>query len=190
MIPIWHQRHRFFFLSRKSRGTVTAPTIIVAGDDVGGIQGQGYDGSTYITGAGIMFNAGATVGSGSVPQTMRFYTGGVIAAGQERMRITTAGRILIGTTTEGTNILEVNGSIGISDANNLVLGTTTGNKIGTATTQKIGFWNAAPIVQPTTATASATFVANAGTAINTLSTFDGYKIDQVVKALRNAGILA
>jgi hypothetical protein len=32
---------------------------------------------------------------------------------------------------------------------NLIFGTTTGTKIGTATTQKIGFYNATPIVKPT-----------------------------------------
>jgi hypothetical protein len=51
--------------------------------------------------------------------------------------------LVIGTT------LTVNGtSVTLADACNLALGTTTGTKIGTATTQKIGFWNATPIVQP------------------------------------------
>lgn len=35
-----------------------------------------------------------------------------------------------------------------AEAANLVFGTTTGTKIGTATTQKLGFWNKAPVVQP------------------------------------------
>ncbi len=124
---------------------------------------------------------------------LKFATGGSATA---QMTLTSAGRLLIGTTTEGTNILEVNGNTQITgtltmaDAQNIVFGSTTGTKLGSATTQKIGFWNVAPIVQPTTAVASATFVVNAGTAVNTLSTFDGYKIDQVVKALRNLGILA
>ena len=39
--------------------------------------------------------------------------------------------------------------ITLADANNLVLGTTTGTKIGSATTQKLALWNATPIVQPT-----------------------------------------
>jgi hypothetical protein len=77
-----------------------------------------------------------------------------------------------------------------TDAKNLAFGTTTGTKIGTATTQKIGLWNATPIVQPTTAVAAATFVVGAGTAVNDASTFDGYTIKQVVKALRNMGALA
>lgn len=70
------------------------------------------------------------------------------------------------------------------------LGTSTGTKIGTATSQKLGFWNATPIIQPTTAITAATFAANTSNIANDTATFDGYTIGQVVKALRNAGILA
>jgi hypothetical protein len=84
-----------------------------------------------------------------------------------------------------------NGDLTAADGENIIVGTTTGTKIGTATSQKIGFWNATPIVQPTTAVAEAAFVENSGgTAVNVDSTFDGYTMQQVVKALRNAGLLA
>lgn len=43
--------------------------------------------------------------------------------------------------------------------------------------------------QETTGVGAATFVAGAGTAVNDASTFDGYTLKQVVKALRNLGIL-
>ena len=39
------------------------------------------------------------------------------------------------------------GSITIADAIDIVLNATTGTKIGTATTQKLGFYNAVPVVQ-------------------------------------------
>jgi hypothetical protein len=39
-------------------------------------------------------------------------------------------------------------SFDLLDGKNMVFGTTNGTKIGTATSQKIGFWNATPIVQP------------------------------------------
>lgn len=48
---------------------------------------------------------------------------------------------------------------------------------------------AAPIAQPTTSIAAATFVANSGTTVNDASTFDGYTMKQIVKALRNLGLL-
>ena len=41
----------------------------------------------------------------------------------------------------------------------------------------------------TTAIAPATFVANAGTAVNQNSTFDGYTIGQIVAALKQTGTL-
>lgn len=82
------------------------------------------------------------------------------------------------------------GGITLPNAGDLAMGTGTGSKIGTATTQKIGFWNKTPIVQPTTAVTAGTFVANTGTAINTASTFDGYTLGKVVTALRNIGLLA
>jgi hypothetical protein len=90
-----------------------------------------------------------------------------------------------------TGLLTANGGITLGDAQNIAFNTTTGTKIGAATTQKLSFWNATPIVQPTTAVASAT-VASPGGGVNlkTDDTFDGYTIAQVVKALRNAGLLA
>jgi hypothetical protein len=75
-------------------------------------------------------------------------------------------------------------------AGNLITDVTTGTKLGTATSQKLGLWNATPIVQPTTAVASATFTQNSGNTVNDASTFDGYTMLQVVKALRNIGALA
>ena len=67
---------------------------------------------------------------------------------------------------------------------------TTGMKIATATSQKLGFWNANPIAQPTTAITAATFVANTSAIADDSATFDGYTIGQVVAALRSAGLLA
>lgn len=80
--------------------------------------------------------------------------------------------------------------IRMSDAKNIVLNATTGTKIGTATTQKLGLWNATPIVQPTTAIAASTFAANTSGIVDDTATFDGYTLGQVVKALRNMGALA
>lgn len=77
-----------------------------------------------------------------------------------------------------------------ADAYDIATGTTTGTKIGTGTTQKIGFWNTAPIVQPTTGAAAATLTGGGGTTITDTDTFDGYTLKQIVKALRNIGLLA
>jgi hypothetical protein len=60
------------------------------------------------------------------------------------------------------------GTITLADAANVVVNTTTGTKIGTGPTQKIGFWDATPAVQPA-AIADLTVTASVGT----LPTADG-----------------
>jgi hypothetical protein len=99
--------------------------------------------------------------------------------------------------TAGTNATITNnyalglaGSLKINDTFNIVFDTTTGTKIATATTQKISFWNATPIVQPTTAVAAATVVSGTGGNVKHDDTFDGYTVEQVVRALRTIGLLA
>jgi hypothetical protein len=69
-----------------------------------------------------------------------------------------------------------------ADAVNLAFGTTTGTKIGTATTQKIAFFNSTPVVQPAAqadASGGGTVDAEARTAINGL-----------LAKLRTLGIIA
>jgi len=106
------------------------------------------------------------------------------------------GNLLVGTSTNSGYALDVSGTariqndLTISDTRNIILSTTTGTKIGTATTQKLSFWNAAPVSQPTTAVTSATRVGGGGTTLTDTDTFDGYTLAQIVKALRNTGILA
>jgi hypothetical protein len=91
-----------------------------------------------------------------------------------------------GITLDGQN----SNAITLGAGRHIVFDTATGTKIGTATTEKFSFWNATPIVQPTTGIAAATFVTNTSGILNDSATFDGYTIGQVVKALRNVGILA
>jgi hypothetical protein len=101
-----------------------------------------------------------------------------------------------------------NAGISVADAQNIALATTTGTKIGTAATQKLGFWNAAPAVQPT-AIANITTTASTGTlptADNTVTIANaatptvvellGYcveleaKIEDLLGKLRTIGIIA
>lgn len=79
---------------------------------------------------------------------------------------------------------------------NLALNTTTGTKIGTATNQKLGFYNATAIVQPNTTGTATGFTAGVGTAVKDDSTFTGgsgstaYRISDVVLALKSLGLMA
>jgi hypothetical protein len=143
--------------------------------------------STYawrITSAGLLAHADNTydIGASGATRPRSIYIGS---------NGTFGGTLSVTGASTFTGLLTANGGITLGDGQNIAFNTTTGTKIGTATTQKIGFWNATPIVQPTTAVASATVAhTGGGTNIKTDDTFDGYTIAQVVKALRNAGLLA
>lgn len=90
----------------------------------------------------------------------------------------------------------VNKDLNIGDAINVVVNNTTGTKIGTATGQKLGFFNATPVVQRSTTGTTTGFTAGAGTAVLSDSTFTGsvgstaYTIGDVVRALKELGFLA
>lgn len=92
--------------------------------------------------------------------------------------------------------LTANTSVTLADAVNIAVNATTGTKIGTATSQKIAFYNSTPIVQPATTGTVTGFTAGSGTAVKDDSTFTGdtgataYTIGDVVKALKSLGLLA
>lgn len=95
----------------------------------------------------------------------------------------------------GAVLLDTNG-ITIGDAKNIIVNATTGTKIGTASTQKIGIWNATPIVQPSSTGEASGFTVGAGTTVRDDSTFTGnvgstaYRISDIVKHLKNIGLIA
>lgn len=85
----------------------------------------------------------------------------------------------------------------LADAANIVVGTTTGTKIGTATTQKLGFYNAAPVVQQATTGTTTGFTSGGpSNTVHADATFTGgsgtkaYTIGDIVLALKNLGLLA
>jgi len=109
---------------------------------------------------------------------------------------TTVGAIVqAASTTQTANLSQWRDSAGVvqlavaANGRDFVLDTTTGSKVGTSTSQKLAFWGATPIIRPATGGAAATFVANTSGIANDTATFDGYTIGQVVKALRNTGLL-
>jgi len=118
---------------QKTRGTIASPTVITTADELGTIQFQGYSGAGgYVTGAAIKAISEGTIATTRVPGTLSLWTGTDAAptALTQRLKIDSAG---LWTLFDGTTINT---------------GATTGTKIGTATTQKLGFYNATPIVQP------------------------------------------
>jgi hypothetical protein len=79
-----------------------------------------------------------------------------------------------------SRILSNVGAITMTDAKDIAVGTTTGTKIGTATTQKIGFWNKTPVVQP---------AANADTSGATLTALET-EVNELKALLRSIGLMA
>lgn len=126
-------------------------------------------------------------GAASTPPvslTGTWFTGGTATTTKPQVLIEPAGTTSTAWSTSGTGLgvnaasgftgrlldLQINGTsewswsnttFTIGDANDIALGTTTGTKIGTATTQKLGFYNATPVVQPT-AVANITTTATSG----------------------------
>jgi hypothetical protein len=96
--------------------------------------------------------------------------------------------VTLGDTTVTNTYLR--GDINLVEGGDLVLGTTTGTKIGTAATQKLAFYGDTPIVQPDNLITSAAAVHGSGQAVKDDSTFGGYTIGQIVTALQTLGLLA
>lgn len=75
------------------------------------------------------------------------------------------------------------GSLQIASA-----GTSRGIQVESAS-GRVGFYGATPVTKATTGISGATFVESSGTTVNDASTFDGYTLKQIVKALRELGLL-
>ena len=114
-------------------------------------------------------------------------------AGSNARTYTNASTVYIdGAPTAGTNITITNGysffvnagasyfggNLQIADTANVVLATGTGTKIGTATSQKLGFFDKTPVVQPAAANQAALTNSTGGTADGTLSAVGDTSTDQ------------
>jgi len=117
-----------------------------------------YPGSVYI---------GTSASSGG---SIIFGIESAVDPANERMRLTYTGL--------GLGVSSPTSLLHLADAGHITVGTTTGTKIGTATTQKLGFYNATPVVQPTA-------VADATTAVDVIT-----QLNALLAKLRTIGIIA
>lgn len=152
------------------------------------------------TDATLSINRNLTVNNGTATYTDDGGALQITVTGTE-----TSGTLNMGTTGIGISMTGVNSNaramrvggapIELEDID-IVLGTTTGTKIGTATSEKLGFYNSTPIIQPSATGETTGFTAGAGTGVNDDSTFTGnvgstaYRISDVVKHLKNLGLIA
>jgi hypothetical protein len=130
-------------------------------------------GTEVVVGATVTIGSAAVTGSGALTVTA------------------TAANLTLAATGANTVIVQTNGAarltvadatVTVADAVDFVFNTTTGTKFGTATGQKIGFFNAAPVIQRTNVanpTGGATIDAEARTAI-----------DDILSRLETLGLFA
>jgi hypothetical protein len=169
-----HTAARDLITLRKNSAAAAATSILMT---IGDGQGLNNDEVSIYTGvnsgtSAYLLRAGATFAYFNASSSLRLQIG---AADIIQLSSTTA------TMVQG---------ITISDAKNIVLNTTTGTKIGTATSQKLALWNKTPIVQPTTAITGATLVGGGGTTITATDTFGGYTLQQIAAIIINTGLAA
>lgn len=120
--------------------------------------------------SGINANSGVTVLTGTgitYPSWLAYQSS---ASYYVRDTVNGVMTLTVGAGTAGNGSLSVSGGVTayvltLQEAGNIIVGTTTGTKIGTATTQKLGFYNATPVVQG----ASVADATDAGSAITQLN---------------------
>ncbi len=142
---------------RKARGTRASPTTVVTGDNLGRIVGTGYDGSSYLEDASIIFGTEGTVASTRVPTNIQFWTGTdaaptvltqalILKSDQsatfaKNITFGTAGSILSGTTgSQGITVTGNNESFSITPTGTGGLITTLIAPSASATTGAVDIW--------------------------------------------------
>lgn len=143
------------------------------------VSGVGAVASIGPTGAAV-FAAGATatafLASGAGASLALYDTAGTANARRFKLSQNSSTLLLTARSDADANtrtLLQIHhttGAITPLDGGHFILGTTTGTKFGTATSQKIGFFNATPIVQPSSTLAAATDAATTQTLVNDLRT--------------------
>ncbi len=104
----------------------------------------------------------------------------------------------LGSTNDVTfSTLTLSSDLTLGSGGNIVLSTTTGTKIGTATNQLLGFYNQTPIARPSsTGVTTNGFTQGSGNNIHPASTFTGgigtnaYTISDIVAHLKSLGLIA
>jgi hypothetical protein len=115
----------------RANGTAGSPTAVLTGEGLGSFSFRGWNGSAF-------------TGSKAFIAALANENWSTTANGTQLVIQTTPN----GSTTMATVAAFISDRITLTDGVNIAVSGTTGTKIGIATTQKLGFWNATPVVQP------------------------------------------
>jgi hypothetical protein len=164
--------HRGVFAATRSRGTLLAPTAVLAGDSIFTLIGSAYDGSATQATALITFAAESNASAGNAPQTINFITGSSGASRTTKAQLRSNGNLLLqngGTFTDGGQRLQVQGTTLLNG--NVTFSSSTG-MFWDATNSRLGIGTNAPIA-PLDVVTSATTIINR---IRTTSTINSTNV--------------
>jgi hypothetical protein len=127
------------FIGRKARGVLGAATTIQDGDYISMLAAGPYDGTDYLVPSMAAFVVNGTVATGSVPTDFVVHTGAMgDYGGTERFRITSTGKVGIGTADPSTD-LEVAGTIKATAFEGPLTSTSTSLGDGSASSPSLTF---------------------------------------------------
>lgn len=165
-------------------------------------EGGFYVGATGVNAADVTVLAGVTPGTAAASKALVLSAGKVIAtitSLTSTTLVTGTVKALDATTAatiaNSTGVLTISAGLSLS-AVNVSTDTSTGTKIGTGATQKLGFFNATPVAQQSTTGTVTGYTSVGGSAVLSQSTFTGnsgstaYTIGDIVLALKTLGFLA
>ena len=146
------------------------------------------DNSTASSATGLKIKSAAAAGGVALS---------VISSGAaENLTIDAKGTGTITLNGTATGTVTIGSTLTMADAKNIILNTSTGTKIGTATTQKLAFYNSTPITQPAASTDTTTGAAGGTTTVFLNTTYTGgvgsaaYTVGGIVASLKNLGLIA
>jgi hypothetical protein len=91
------------YFGKSRNATVGSHTANTSGDRLGNINFNGSDGTNFVAASSICADSEGTISSGVVPGRLLFFTTNSAGANTERMRIDSAGNVLVGMTTIATS---------------------------------------------------------------------------------------
>lgn len=157
-------------------------------------SGLTSDSTRNVSAGHVGLGPGVTLGFG-----LPSLTTGLMQDGWQIGRVVATDDLVFANVVSGTSTLKTTWTsteLEMADGYNMKAGSTTGTKVGTASTEKLGFWGASPIVRPSSTGTTAGFTPGGGTAVTDESTFTGdagstaYRISDIVKHLKRMGMLA